>query len=180
MFEKVKEEIKKSQGTYVIGVIERDESDADEEKAYGFSEKLAELADADEGTRGKYKIETEDGADALNELMAENAKAIFIAHPEIADKISDNVSADTEKYKNIIFCGFDSGAKQLKWLEAENNGGFIGGVAQDSYNLGYNAVEQCIFSVQGKELKSDIRLEAHWYDETNVDKMMQDKYIFQK
>ena len=180
MFEKVKEEIKKSQGTYVIGVIERDESDADEEKAYGFSEKLAELADADEGTRGKYKIETEDGADALNELMAENAKAIFIAHPEIADKISDNVSADTEKYKNIIFCGFDSGAKQLKWLEAENNGGFIGGVAQDSYNLGYNAVEQCIFSVQGKELKPDIRLEAHWYDETNVDKMMQDKYIFQK
>lgn len=180
MFQKVKEEIKKSQGTYIIGVVEREEADADEEKAYGFTEKFTELADADESTKGKYKIESEDGADSLNELMAEKAKAVFITHPEIADKISDTVSADKEKYKEIIFCGFDSGAKQLKWLESEDSGKFIGGVAQDSYNLGYNAVEQCIFSIQGKELKPDIKIEGHWYDKTNVDKMKQDSMIFEK
>lgn len=180
LFEKVKEEIKKSQGTYVVGVVEREEVELDEEKSYGFTEKLSELADADDGTRGKYKIEVEDGADALGKLMTENVGAIFMTAPEIADKLSDVVSADKEKYKNIIFCGCDSGAKQLKWLEAEGVGAFIGGVAQDPYNLGFNAVEQCVFSVQGKELKPEIRIEAHWYDKSNVDKLMQDKLLFQK
>ncbi len=180
LFEKLKGDIKGSQGIFVIGVIERDESDSDEEKANGFTEKLTELADADESTKGKYRIETEEGTDALNELMAENVKAVFVTHPEIADKLSDTVSADKEKYKEITFCGFDSGAKQLKWLEAEDMGEFIGGVAQDSYNLGYNAVEQCIFSVQGKELKPDIKIEGHWYDKSNKDKMKQDKMIFER
>lgn len=180
VFEEVKEDIKKSQNTYVIGIIEREDVDYDEEKANGFIEKFTELADADESTKGKYKIETEDGADSLDSLMEENVKAVFITHPEIADKISDVISSEKDKYKEITFCGFDSGAKQLKWLENEDSGKFIGGVAQDSYNLGYNAVEQCIFSIQGKELKPDIKIEGHWYDKTNKDKMMQDKFIFNK
>lgn len=180
MFEAVKEDIKKSQTTYVIGIIERDDNAYDEEKSEGFKEKFSELADADENTKGKYDIETEDGVDSLGELVAENAKAIFITHPEIADKISDVVAAEKEKYKGITFCGFDSGAKQLKWLDSEDSGKFIGGVAQDSYNLGYNAVEQCIFSIQGKELKPDIKIEGQWYDKTNKDKMKQDEFIFEK
>lgn len=180
MFESVKEDIKNSQSTYVIGIIEREDEDFDEEKANGFTEKFTELADADESTKGKYRIETEDGVDALNELIVEKAKAVFITHPEIADKISDAVSSEKDKYKEITFCGFDSGAKQLKWLESEESGKFIGGVAQDSYNLGYNAVEQCIFSIQGKEIKPDIKIETHWYDKTNVDKMKQDNMIFEK
>lgn len=179
MFEKLKEDIKKSQSIYVIGVIEREDNDFDEEKADGFTEKFSELADADETLKDKYKIETEDGTNALDELMSEKAKAIFITHPEIADKISDTVSSEKDKYKDIIFCGFDSGAKQLKWLESEDSK-FIGGVAQDAYNLGFNAVEQCIFSIQGKELKPDIKIEGHWYDKTNADKMKQDGMIFDK
>ncbi len=180
VFEKVKNDIKKEENTYVIGIIEREDNAYDEEKADGFSEKFTELADTDESTKGKYKIETEEGADSLASLMSKKVKVIFITHPEIADKISDTVSADKERYKDIIFCGFDSGAKQIKWLESEDSGKFIGGVAQDSYNLGYNAVEQCIFSIQGKELKPDIKIEGHWYDKTNADKMKQDKFIFEK
>lgn len=180
VFEKVKADIKKEENTYVIGIIEREDNAYDEEKAYGFSEKFTELADADESTKGKYKIETEDGADSLEDLMNEKVRAVFITHPEIADKISDTVSADTGKFKDIIFCGFDSGAKQLKWLNNEEGAKFLGGVAQDSYNLGYNAVEQCIFSIQGKELKPDIKIAGHWYDKTNADKMKQDKFIFEK
>lgn len=180
MFEAVKEDIKKSQNTYVIGVIEREENDFDEEKSEGFKEKFSELADADETTKDKYRIETEDGADSLERLMSENVKAVFITHPEISDKISDTVSAEKDKYKAITFCGFDSGAKQLKWLKNEDGGKFIGGVSQDAYNLGYNAVEQCIFSIQNKELKPDIKIEGHWYDKTNADKMKQDNMIFEK
>ncbi|MBE6800885.1 MAG: hypothetical protein E7529_06735 [Ruminococcaceae bacterium] len=183
LFEAVKDDIKKSQNTYVIGVIERENVEADEEKADGFIEKFTELADADESMKDKYKIETESEADyneSLNNLSEEKVKAVFITHPEIADKISDAVFAEKEKYKEITFCGFDSGAKQLKWLESEDSGIFIGGVAQDSYNLGYNAVEQCIFSIQGKELKPDIKIEGQWYDKTNADKMKQDSMIFEK
>ncbi|MEE1503388.1 MAG: substrate-binding domain-containing protein [Acutalibacteraceae bacterium] len=180
MFETIKADIKKAESTYVVGVIEREDADSDEEKTDGFVEKFSELADADDSTKGKYRIETEDGAEAISELKSANVKAVFITHPEIADKISDTVFADKERYKDITFCGFDSGAKQLKWLESDNNGKFIGGVAQNSYDLGYNAVEQCIFSIQRKELKSDIKIEGQWYDKTNTDKMMQDKFIFQK
>lgn len=183
MFEAVKEDIKKSQSTYVVGVIEREGDEFDEEKAEGFSEKFSELADADDSLKDKYKIETESESDyneALTNLTEEKAKAIFITHPEIADKISDTVSSEKDKYKDIKFCGFDSGAKQMKWLESEDKGEFIGGVAQDAYNLGYNAVEQCIFSIQGKELKPEIKIEGHWYDKTNADKMKQDKFIFEK
>lgn len=180
MFESLKDDIKNEKTVFVIGVIEREDNSYDEEKADGFIEKFSELADADEGTKGKYNIETKDGADSLDELMSEKVKAIFITHPEIADEISDNVAANKEKYKDITFCGFDSGAKQLKWLESEDSGKFIGGVARDSYNLGYNVVEQCIFSIQGKEMKPDIKIEGHWYDKNNADKMKQDKFIFDK
>lgn len=180
LFEKVKENIKNSDDMYVIGVIKREDFEADDEKADAFAEKFSELADADEAIKGKYKIETKEGADSLGQLMSENVKAVFITHPEIADKISDTVSADREKYKNIIFCGFDSGAKQLKWLNDGGAGEFIGGVAQDFYNLGYNAVEQCVFAIQGKELKPEIKIEAKWYDKSNADKMKQNGIIFEK
>ncbi len=183
VFEAIKEDIKKEKNTYVIGIIEREDSDFDEEKTKGFTEKFTELADADESIKDKYKIETESEVDyneSLNNLVEDKVKAVFITHPEIADIISDTVSAEKDKYKEITFCGFDSGAKQLKWLNNEDGAKFIGGVAQDSYNLGYNAVEQCIFSIQGKELKPDIKIEGHWYDKTNVDKMKQDSIIFDK
>lgn len=183
LFEAIKEDIKKAESSYVVGIIEREDNDSDEEKINGFIEKFTELADADEGVKDKYKIETESESDyngALINLTEEKAKAIFITHPEIADKISDIVFADKEKYKDLIFCGFDSGAKQLNWLGSEDSGKFIGGVAQDAYNLGFNAVEQCIFSIQGKELKPYIEIEGHWYDKTNADKMKQDKFIFER
>lgn len=183
LFENVKEDIKNSQNSYVIGVIEREEVESDEEKTKGFTEKFTELADADDRLKDKYRIEKESESDyneALKELKEKNVKAIFITHPEIADKISDIVSSEKDKFKDITFCGFDSGAKQLKWLGNEDGAGFIGGVAQDAYNLGYNAVEQCIFSIQGKELKTDIKIEGHWYDKTNADKMKQDSMIFEK
>ena len=183
LFEEIKEDIKKSEETFVIGAIQGEESISDEEKTVGFVEKFSELADADSEIKDKYKIEvTSEGTveNSFSELEDDKVKAVFITHPSIADKISDIVSADAERYKNIVFCGFDSGAKQLKWLEKENIAKFIGGVAQDSYNLGYNAVEQCIFSVQGKEVKSEIKIEAKWYDKTNFDKMKQDEIIFVK
>lgn len=183
VFEKVKEDIKKSESIFVVGVIKREENASDEEKSNGFVEKFTELADADSQIKNKYKIETEaesDYRDSFVDLIREDAKAVFITDSTIADKISDIVSGDSEKYKEIVFCGFDSGAKQLKWLTMENGPQFIGGVARDSYNIGYNAVEQCIFSIQGKDIKEKIEIAGKWYDKENVDKMKQEKMVFEK
>ncbi len=183
MFEEIKEDIKNSENSYLIGVIRRENEKSDEEKANGFIEKFTELADADENTKGKYKIEAESEAkhgDSLNDLIEADVKAVFMAHSDIADEISDIVFANKEQYKEIIFCGFDSGAKQVKWLSEESGAKFIGAVAQDSFDLGYNAVEQCIFAVQGKDVKDNVGIEGQWYDKSNVDKMKQDSFVFEK
>lgn len=183
LFEAIKEDLKKATTPFVIGVIVRDDELSDEEKADGFVEKFTELADADSQTKDKYEIETEsesDFQDALTEIGQENIKAVFITHPDIADKLSDAVSAEKEKYKDIVFCGFDSGAKQLKWLKTENTAKFIGGVAQNAYDLGYNAVEQCVFAIEGKQVKESIEIEGQWYDKNNLDKMKQDNLVSEK
>ncbi len=181
LFEKVKEDIKKTTEPFMVGVIKREDSISDEEKSEGFVEKFTELADADPQLKDKYSVETEAESSyeaSFNELTENDAKAIFITHTEIADKISDVVMSEPEKYKEIVFCGFDSGAKQLKWMS--ENEGFIGGVAQDSFNLGYNAIEQCIFAIEKKDIKETIKIEAKWYDKLNVDKMKQDNIVFDK
>ncbi len=183
VFEKIKGDIEKSEGTYIVGVVGRADNIADEEKINGFIEKFSELADVDSKTKDKYKIETENETDyqeSFDDLIRDKAKAVFITHPDVSDEISDIVSAETEKYKNMIFCGFDSGAKQLKWLTVEKGGRFIGGIAQDAYNIGFNAVEQCAFAVEGKDIKEKIEIEGKWYDKQNVDKLKQDKLVFEK
>lgn len=183
MFEAVKERMEKSENTYVVGVLVREDNKADELKAKGFTEKFSELADADNAVKDKYKIEKESGnkyAENFNELIEDNAKAIFITHSDISDKISDTVFADSQKYKDVVFCGFESGAKQIKWLDSEGEHQFIGGMVQNPYDLGYNAVEQCVFAVEGKEVKPEVKIKGQWYDKTNVDKMKQDNMVFEK
>ncbi len=183
IFEKTKEEITKSDSTFVVGIIKKEESFSDEQKALGFVEKFTELADADAKTQWKYKIETKSESkyeDSMSELVEDKAKAVFITRPVIADKVSDIVFIEKEKYDEIIFCGFDSGAKQLKWLNNENGPEFIGGFAQDSFNLGFNAVEQCVFAIEGKENKEQVEIAGQWYDKSNAEKMKQDNFIFEK
>ncbi|MGN1317018.1 MAG: substrate-binding domain-containing protein [Acutalibacteraceae bacterium] len=183
LFEAVKESIEKSENTYVIGVLVREDNEADESKAKGFTEKFSELADADSAVKDKYKIEKESGnkyVENFGELIEDNAKAIFLTHSDISDKISDTVFADSQKYKDVVFCGFESGAKQIKWLDSESAHQFIGGVVQNPYELGYNAVEQCVFAIEGKDVKTEVKVEGQWYDKNNVDKMKQDNMVFEK
>ncbi len=181
LFEKIKEDIQKETEAYVIGVIERDNQEADKEKTEGFIEKFTELADADDSIKGKYKIETESEnkyGDSFNQLLQDKAKAVFITDSKIADEVSDIVSVEAEKYNKMIFCGFDSGAKQLKWLEEEGVAEFIGGVAQNAYDLGYNAVEQCIFAVEEKQVKDKVEIQCQWYDKSNIKKLKQEKIVY--
>ncbi|MBR5442536.1 MAG: substrate-binding domain-containing protein [Clostridia bacterium] len=187
-FEQLKGEIKKYDGTYVVGVIQHDETQTGIDRAEGFINKFTELADADDETKGKYKIEKEvkpgdtNNAyiDALNALVEKRAKAIFMSNEGVVKQVSDAIAANEGKYDNIMFCGFDAGTKQIQWIKSDNTRTkLIGSVAQDSYSIGYNAVEQCVFAIEGKDVKTKVDIAGQWYDSSNVDKMIQENIVYE-
>ncbi len=187
-FEGIKDKIKASKEPYVVGVIQHDETQTGIDRANGFMEKFTQLADADESTKGKYKIEKEvkpgdsNNAyiDALNALVEKKAKAVFMSNEGVVKQVSDAIAANEGKYDNIVFSGFDAGTKQIQWMKSENSKTkLVGSVAQDSYNIGYNAVEQCVFAIEGKDVKSKVDIAGQWYDSTNVDKMIQENIVYE-
>ncbi len=187
-FNQIKDKIKESDDTYVIGVIQHDETQTGIDRAGGFIDKFTELADADADTKGKYKIEKEvkpgdsNNAyiDALNALVEKNAKAIFMSNEGVVKQVSDAIAANKGKYDNITFCGFDAGTKQIQWIKSDNTKTrLIGSVAQDSYSIGYNAVEQCVFAIEGKDVKSKVDIAGQWYDSSNIDKMIQENIVYE-
>lgn len=187
-FEIIKKDIADSKDTYVIGVIQHDETQTGIDRVKGFVEKFSELADADESTKGKYKIEKEvkpgdaNNAyiDALNALVEKKAKAVFMSNEGVVKQVSDAIAANAGKYDGIIFSGFDAGTKQIQWIKNKDaKSKLVGSVAQDSYNIGYNAVEQCVFAIEGKDVKETVDIEGQWYDSTNIDKMIQDNIVYE-
>lgn len=187
-FEAIKDDIAKSKDTYVVGVIQHDETQTGIDRVAGFTEKFSELADADASTKGKFKIEKEvkpgdsNNAyiDALNALVEKNCKAVFMSNEGVVKQVSDAIAANQGKYDGIVFTGFDAGTKQIQWIKnTEAKSKLIGAVAQDSYNIGYNAVEQCIFAIEGKDVKAKVDIDGQWYDAENIDKMIQDNIVYE-
>ncbi len=93
---------------------------------------------------------------------------------EVFPEISDN--ADT--YKDILFCGFDAGTNQYNWMKdaGKSYALLVGSVAQDSYNIGFKAVEMAVAKLDGKEV-SDVGIAGVWYTADNIDEQ-KDKNIF--
>ena len=52
----------------------------------------------------------------------------------------------------------------------------VGSVAQDSYSIGYKAVEMAIAKIEGKSV-SDVGIAGVWYNKDNIDEQ-KDKNIF--
>lgn len=187
-FTAIKGDIAKSKETYVIGVIQHDETQTGIDRVRGFTEKFTELADADESTKGKFRIEKEvkpgdsNNAyiDALNALVEKNCKAVFMSNEGVVKQVSDAIAANRGKYDGIVFSGFDAGTKQIEWIKnKDTKSKLVGSVAQDSYSIGYNAVEQCIFAIEGKDVKTTVDIDGQWYDSENIDKMIQDNIVYQ-
>lgn len=186
-FEAIKEDIAASDGNYVVGIIQHDETQTGIDRAGGFEEKFAELADADETTKGKYKIEKEvkpGDADnaykaALEALYEKGAKAIFMSNEGVVKQVSDAIAAAGGKYDDVKFCGFDAGTKQIEWMKAESGAKLIGSVAQDSYQIGYDAVMQCINAIEGSTVEEKVDIAGAWWDATNVDEMKEKNLVYE-
>lgn len=186
-FEAIKADIAASTDGYVVGVIQHDETQTGIDRADGFINKFKELADADETTKGKYTIEKEvkpGDADnaykaALEALYEKGAKAIFMSNEGVVKQVYDAIGAAGTKYDAIKFCGFDAGTKQIEWMKAESGPKLIGSVAQDSYQIGYNAVEQCILAIEDGDVKDSVAIAGAWWDASNVDDMIKNNLVYE-
>lgn len=186
-FNAIKADIAASSDMYVVGVIQHDQTQTGIDRAGGFTEKFKALADADATTKGKYTIETEvkDGdannayVTALEALYEKGAKAIFMSNEGVVKQVSDAIAAAGGKYDKLMFCGFDAGTKQIQWIKATTGAKLVGSVAQDSYNIGYNAVEQCINAIEGKTVEKNVAIAGAWYDSTNIDDMIAKNLVYE-
>lgn len=168
---------------YKIGIIQHDSTSTGIDRAGGFEDKIKALAEADgitldinhqekENNAGEYKL-------ALTALADWGAQSIFMSNEGVVNEVYPEVSDNADTYKDILFCGFDAGTNQYNWIKdaGATYALLVGSVAQDSYNIGYNAVEQCIFAVEGKTV-SDVGIAGQWYTSENIDQLKDDNIFY--
>ena len=97
----------------------------------------------------------------------------------VVKQVSDAIASSGTKYDAIKFCGFDAGTKQIEWMKKTTGAKLIGAVAQDSYQIGYNAVEQAVFAAEGKTITATVAIAGSWWDVTNVDEMIKNNIVYQ-
>ena len=172
---------------YIIGVIQHDETQTGIDRASGFVDKFKELADADATTAGKYVIEQEvkpGDADnaykaALEALAEKGSNAIFMTNEGVVKQVYDAIGAAGSKYDEIVFSGYDAGTKQIEWMKKTEGPKLIGSVAQDSFQIGYQSVEQAVFALEGKEVSEEVAIGGAWWNAENVDEMIKNNLVYE-
>ena len=185
-FAAIKDEIAASDN-YVVGVIQHDETQTGIDRAKGFVDKFTELAEADAATKGKCTIEKEvkpGDADnaykaALEALYEKGVNAIFMSNEGVVKQVYDAIGAAGNKYDAIKFCGYDAGSKQIEWMKKTTGPKLVGAVAQDSYQIGYQSVEQAVFALEGKEVTGTVSIGGAWWDGSNVDEMIAKNLVYE-
>ena len=167
---------------YKVGVIQHDSTSTGIDRAGGFKDKIDALAKADGYTldinvqvkannAGEYKL-------GLTALADWGAQSIFMTNEGVVNEVFPEISDNAAAYKDILFCGFDAGTNQYNWMK-DNGKSYallVGSVAQDSYSIGYKAVELAIAKLDGKEV-ADVGIAGVWYNAANIDEQ-KDKNIF--
>ena len=166
---------------YKVGIIQHDSTATGIDRAAGFKEGM-EAAAAKAGitldinvqikanNAGEYK----QGLVALKEW---GAQSIFMTNEGVVNEVYPEVKNDAA-YNDILFCGFDAGTNQYNWIKdkGETCALLVGSVAQDSYSIGYKAVELAAKKLAG-ETVSDVGIAGVWYNADNIDEQ-KDKNIF--
>jgi DNA-binding LacI/PurR family transcriptional regulator len=167
---------------YKVGVIQHDSTSTGIDRAGGFKDKIDALAKADGYTldinvqvkannAGEYKL-------GLTALKDWGAQSIFMTNEGVVNEVFPEISDNAATYKDILFCGFDAGTNQYTWMKdaGATYALLVGSVAQDSYNIGFEAVKMAIAKLDGKEV-SDVGIAGVWYNAENIDEQ-KDRNIF--
>lgn len=181
----------------VISVISPDATtNTHADRIQGFSDKMFELADAAypgaveiKGSVNYEKAASSDAVVVISVAIAatssdqdirncaqsvlgeENLGGIFCVNEAavtgLLSATTDGTDLDPESgsYKNVTVVGFDAGAT-LK--NAVKSGWFYGAVAQNPYDIGYQAVQQAV-KLSGGGQAADVDAEAKWYDASNME-----------
>ncbi|MBQ9940721.1 MAG: substrate-binding domain-containing protein [Clostridia bacterium] len=182
----IKGDIEASQ-KYIVGVIQHDETQTGIDRAKGFVDKFTQLCESNESTKGKCVIEKEvkpgDAENAyktaLEALFEKGAAAIFMTNEGVVKQVYDAIGASGTKYDSIKFCGYDAGTKQIEWMRKTTGPKLVGAVAQDSYQIGYQAVEQCVFALEKKQVSPDVAISGTWWNSENVDDMIAKNLVYE-
>ena len=185
-FEAIKEDIAAAD-KYIVGVIQHDETQTGIDRAGGFIDKFKELADADAATKGKVVIEHEikpGDADnaykaALEALAEKGSNAIFMTNEGVVKQVYDAIGAAGSKYDAIKFAGYDAGTKQIEWMKKTEGPKLVGSVAQDSFQIGYQSVEQAVMALEGKEITEKVDISGAWWNADNVDEMIKNNLVYE-
>ena len=167
---------------YKVGIIQHDSTSTGIDRAAGFKEKIEELAKADNikldinvqvkaNNAGEYKL----GLTALKEF---GAQSIFMTNEGVVNEVFPEISDNAATYKDILFCGFDAGTNQYDWMKdaGKTYALLVGSVAQDSYSIGFQAVQMAIDKLAGKDVE-DVGIAGVWYNAENIDEQ-KEKNIF--
>ena len=167
---------------YKVGIIQHDSTSTGIDRAAGFKEGIEKLALADGITLDiKVEVKTNNTGDyklGLTSLKEWGAQAIFMTNEGVVNEVYPEVKNDVAAYNNILFCGFDAGTNQYDWMKDKGAtcALLVGSVAQDSYGIGYNAVELAIKKLAGETVQ-DVGIAGVWYNAENIDEQ-RDKNIF--
>ena len=173
---------------YVVGVITHDETVSAFERSDGFIDKFNELAKSDPLTKDKeVTVELQAKPDSTNQnyknaldyLKEEGAKAIFMTGEPVITQIYDAIkSGARNKYSDITFVGFDAGDGQIAWMEENDKPLLLGSIAQDSYELGYQAAKQAMEAAKGNKVEESITTPGLWWDINNYKDLMERKIVY--
>ena len=165
-----------------LKTIQHDSTSTGIDRAAGFKEGIEALAKADGITldinvqvkannAGEYKL-------GLTALKDWGAQSIFMTNEGVVNEVFPEISDNAANYKDILFCGFDAGTNQYNWMKdaGATYALLVGSVAQDSYSIGYKAVELAIKKLAGETVE-DVGIAGVWYTAENIDEQ-KDKNIF--
>lgn len=186
LFEFVRDDIITT-GNYTVGVIQHDETVSAYERSGGFMDKFAALADADNSTKGKVELKLQVKPDvnnnnyinALAYLREQGADAVFMTGEPVITQIYDSIKAGANQYNDIVFVGYDAGSRQIAWMEEHAQPLLLGSIAQDSYEIGYQAVAQVIKAAKGKPVNPDITTPGVWWDINNYEELRDKKIVYE-
>ena len=167
---------------YKVGIIQHDSTATGIDRAAGFKEGMEAAAtkagitlDINVQVKANNAGEYKNGLTALKEW---GAQSIFMTNEGVVNEVFPEISDNAANYKDILFCGFDAGTNQYNWMK--DNGAtyalLVGSVAQDSYSIGYKAVELAAKKLAG-ETVADVGIAGVWYNADNIDEQ-KDKNIF--
>ncbi len=117
-------------------------------------------------TKGTVDVQ----ASAANLFAMEDLGAVFCINETallcVLNATSDGSDLASGKYEDIVCIGYGN---TTNVVNAVRQGYFLGGVTDNTYQIGYSAVELALKAANGEEV-ADLDAGVVWYDNTNIER----------